>query len=168
MPASASNEPAPLIASSEEVLRDVLTTSIKEHPNATIGSLNRSFEAMQRLVEESIARPIFITHNQETVQIKRFQIDEKRLGWILKRADGSCMFMKVWSSNGKAIRYHIWLGGGLGFTPEIHARKERLLLQSIESKDLDKTTTKQDAVDSSGPYGKHFQTLKRPRDFRIS
>lgn len=144
----------------------MLTTWTKEHPGSILDGVKKLYwrNARQQL-RKRLFQPIFITYNQETVQINRFQIDKRFYGWILKRIDGSCMFVKLRTCNSQMIRYQVWLGGDLGFTSEIIARKQKSLLPEG---DLDMTTTNQDDTDSSDSDGKLFDNPKSPGCFRIS
>lgn len=163
------NEPAPLIASSEKKLIDMLTTWTKEHPGSTLEGVRKlSGGDTRQQLDQSRAQPILVACSRETFQLNRFQINERLYGWILKRIDGSCMFVKVRVINGKTIMYQIWLGGDDGFTSDISGHRKKPLLGRIHSQNIDETTTEQDDTDSSNSDGKLFQISKRLRCFRIS
>lgn len=78
------------------------------------------------------------------------------MGWILKRIDGSCMLVKLKQSNRKRVRYHLWLGGDLGFTSEIVDDKATGLVRSMDHEVFDEATIKRDAADCSDSDGKLF------------
>ncbi|MCJ1465953.1 hypothetical protein MMC07_004572 [Pseudocyphellaria aurata] len=131
------NEPGPVIASSEEHLVDLVTTWMNVHPNMLLDGLRRMTASLEHLVESSRAHPMIITHDQESVQVNRIQVNEGVMGWMMKRTDGSCMLGKLTGHSRTTLKYQLWLGGERGFTSGITAQKCP-----------DKTSGKQAAVDS--------------------
>ncbi|MCJ1465960.1 hypothetical protein MMC07_004579 [Pseudocyphellaria aurata] len=115
------NGPSPVIAASEEELIGLICAWI-DKVKGTIPDGLRKIDIT--LLEQSLAHPSVIIHNQETMQATRTQINEKLMAWILKRADGSCMLVKnSRGGNGRWLNYFRWLGGDLGFSAQVAARK---------------------------------------------
>lgn len=88
------------------------------------------------------------------------------------------MHIKLKKNNRDSLKYHLWLGGDLGFTSEITGYKGTGPLRSIDFEDP-KATAKKAAVDSSdgklfeNPSGsdtlefldgnqKHWEFVRRP------
>lgn len=147
----AKNESAPVIAASENTLVDLINTWSKEHPETILDGLT---PLMLWQIKMSLAEPVVITYKQETFQLNRFQIDERLMGWVLKRIDGSCLLIKIKIALRDLFVFHIWLGGDRGFTSEITADKKMDLLPITDRED---PTTNEATADFSDSDGKPFK-----------
>lgn len=110
----------PLITRSEAELVKALNLWIQDHegrlpPGSIKGSILN--------VQDHIAKQLIFVGTSATVLIDRLLINKTTIGWVLRAADGSCMFTKHNSmgSNMQWRGYSAWLGDDLGFTDTIIA-----------------------------------------------
>lgn len=67
--------------------------------------------------------PRHVTTEEGLAEVMRFKIDEESMGWVLKKRDGSRIFVKP-RTGGEPygnVRYLGWLGGDFGFSNEFIA-----------------------------------------------
>jgi len=56
-------------------------------------------------------------------EVIRFKIDDDCMGWVLNKADGTRIYVKIHTGGRGGSRFHGWLGGDFGFTIEPIATK---------------------------------------------
>ena len=82
----------------------------------------------RRLLKEHhiFLKPIYFATTSTQVEVERFEISKKYMGWILKDNDGSCVYVVAATGNSGTHRaYHSWLGGDKGFADEVIAASRR-------------------------------------------
>ena len=108
-----------------EHLNDWMLTHPSTNPPGSI-PLQKQHVKYQHVFD----KPIYFAATSQKVEIIRFQISDRLMGFTLKDNDGSCMYVIAAAGNSGAARaYHGWLGKDRGFAAETIAASRKSVKQ---------------------------------------